>query len=374
MPGPSAIPAVVMGDADLERALELAGIPHALFAEPREQARRPRGVRALPWRDHWEDPGAVVDVLLDHARATGRRPVLFPQTDGDLLTVSRHRERLAAAYDFVLADAEVVEAMVNKELFARVAAKAGLPVPESQEIDVGVAQPANVEVDPPLVVKPLLRRHSAWRLVEPGAKAVHVGTRAELERLWPRLVAAGLRVLVQQAVAGPEARIESYHGYVAADGRHVAGFTGRKIRTLPAQYGHSSAVAITAEPEVEALGREVLDRLGVRGVAKVDFKRDDAGRLWLLEVNPRFTLWHHPGAVAGVNIPALVHADLTGGGAATAARARPGVTWCHPRYDVRAARACGVGPVGWLRFVRRCEAVSPRTVSAAVQRRLGAGH
>ena len=44
--------------------------------------------------------------------------------------------------------------------------------------------------------------------------------------------------------------------------------------------------------------------LGLRGVAKLDFKRTAAGELVLLEVNPRFNLWHLPGAVAGVNLPA----------------------------------------------------------------------
>jgi D-aspartate ligase len=50
----------------------------------------------------------------------------------------------------------------------------------------------------------------------------------------------------------------------------------------------------------------VLARLGVRGVAKLDIKRDDRGRLHLLEINPRSNLWHDPGAVAGVNLPAMV--------------------------------------------------------------------
>src|SRR5215470_19812901 len=38
------------------------------------------------------------------------------------------------------------------------------------------------------------------------------------------------------------------------------------------------------------------------GVAKPDFKRAPDGRLLLLEINPRFNLWHHLGAVAGVNL------------------------------------------------------------------------
>ena len=72
----------------------------------------------------------------------------------------------------------------------------------------------------------------------------------------------------------PRARIESYHAYVDERGDVAGSFTGRKIRTFPEHHGHSTAVEITAQPDVAALGREILDALRFRGVAKVDFKRD----------------------------------------------------------------------------------------------------
>jgi D-aspartate ligase len=93
---------------------------------------------------------------------------------------------------------------------------------------------------------------------------------------------------------------------VDVSGAIVGEFTGRKIRTFPRDYGHSTAVEIVSLPDVAEVGRDVVARLGVRGVAKLDFKRDDHGRLHLLEINPRFNLWHHPDAVAGVNLPAMV--------------------------------------------------------------------
>src|SRR5439155_95698 len=92
----------------------------------------------------------------------------------------------------------------------------------------------------------------------------------------------------------------------------AAEFTGRKIRTHPTQHGHSTALEITDAGDVAALGRDLVHRVGLRGVAKLDFKRGPDGRLHLLEINPRFTLWHHPAALAGVNVPLLVYGDLTG--------------------------------------------------------------
>jgi D-aspartate ligase len=111
--------------------------------------------------------------------------------------------------------------------------------------------------------------------------------RDDLAALWPRLTKVRTEFLVQQLVRGPESRIESFHVYVDTSGASVGEFTGRKIRTFPRDYGHSSAVEIVALPDVAEVGRDVVARLGARGVAKLDFKRDDNGRLHLLEINPR---------------------------------------------------------------------------------------
>ena len=95
------------------------------------------------------------------------------------------------------------------------------------------------------------------------------------------------------------------------------------------------------------LGRSVLERIGFSGVAKIDFKRDPrTGRLYLLEINPRFNLWHHAGAAAGVSIPALVYRDcLEPGSARPAGRARAGVRWVNARDDWRAYQG---SPARWL--------------------------
>src|SRR5207244_1123214 len=99
------------------------------------------------------------------------------------------------------------------------------------------------------------------------------------------------------------------------------------------------------------LGRALTRKLNLRGVAKFDFKRAHDRSLHLLEVNPRFNLWHHLGAVAGVNLPALVYADLTGAARPPVALARAGTRWCAV-WDFAAARASGIGPAAWLRFAR----------------------
>jgi predicted ATP-grasp superfamily ATP-dependent carboligase len=207
-----------------------------------------------------------------------------------------------------------------------------------------------------VLVKPLPRWPRAWDPIAHGGKALRFGNPAALRHAWDRLAAAGLVLLAQTEIAGPEHRIESYHVYVDATGAIAAAFTGRKVRTWPAAFGDSTALEITDQPDVAALGADIVRRLELTGVAKLDFKRDDGGRLHLLEVNARFTLWNHPGARAGVNIPALVYGDLTGEPRPSATRARPGVRWCRIWADRLAARAAGVPFRRWLAWAWQSEA------------------
>ncbi len=350
--------ACVLGEIDLIRALALAGIRSAVIARRSYPARYSRAaVPAFEFIDPWKEPDVLVERLLQFGRAQPEPPVFFYDGDADLLLLSRHRERLREAFRFVVAEAELVETLVDKARFQALAEQLELPVPPALRLSTVDEPPSAVDLRFPVVVKPLTRQTEMWKpLAE--AKAIHVESPAALSVLWPRLAETGAEVLIQEAVPGPESSIESYHTYIDASGEIAGEFTGRKLRTYPRRYGYSTAVTITQSEEVTALGREISRRLGLRGVAKLDFKRDPDGPLRLLEINPRFSLWHHPGALAGVNLPALVYSDLAGIPRPASARWRPGVTWCSLPHDLRAARSEGISPARWLGWVLACEAKS----------------
>ena len=347
--------ACVLGDVDLVRALALAGIESDVMPIPGDPSPWSRSTRRTLERiDHWGRREEFVARLLDYARGEPEPPVLYFQTDGDVLAVSRHRDELAGAFRFVLAGAELIEDLLDKARAQALATRLDLPIPPARLASPEAGEPP-ADLDYPLVAKPLFR--VGLEALGIGGKAARVESAAELERMWPALAGAGGDVLLQKLIPGPESRVESYHAYLDEHGV-VAEFTGRKIRTDPPEYGFTTATVTTDAGDVERAGRDVLERVGLTGVAKVDFKRDDDGRLWLLEINPRFNLWHHLGAVAGVNIPAFVHADLTGSPRPERRRARAGVSWCLPLADARAARAAGVPLGAWLRWAARAEAKS----------------
>ncbi|HLU59671.1 MAG TPA: ATP-grasp domain-containing protein [Pseudonocardia sp.] len=357
--------ALVLGARVIEvvRALAMDGVPVGVVAPTGDPARWSRCARTvLTW--DWmlsaeRHDAALADRLVRFAHRQATPPVLLWCSDQSMLFVSRHRDRLAEGFRFVLPDACLVEAMEDKARFAALAAAHALPVPPTVVVDGRSPEPPDElrALGLPVIVKPTARDRSWVAAVGGSAKAVRIGTEDELRRFWPRLRELSKPAIAQQSVPGPETAVVSYHVYVDEHGGIAGEFTGRKIRTIPAEYGHTSALSITDDDEVARLGRHVCRVLGLRGVAKIDFKYGPDGRLHLFEINARLTLWAHPGARAGVNLPALVHADLTGRPRPTGANVRRRVDWVHPK-DVLAARAHGIPVARWVSWLARAHPVT----------------
>jgi predicted ATP-grasp superfamily ATP-dependent carboligase len=350
--------ACVLGEVDLLRALRLARIPSTIVAQEGNPALYSRAATtAIGWIDPWREPEALVERLVAFGHRQPRPPVLYYDGDWDLLLVSRYRNRLAQAFRFVVPDAELVESVVDKALFQGLAEHHRLPVPRSVKIAADDDPSAGIDLDFPVVVKPVTRQNITWEPLS-DLKALHVTDADELRSVRRRLAVAGVDVIVQEAIAGPDSRIESYHVYIDERGAIAGEFTGRKLRVHPPGYGHTTALTITRNEQLAALGRQIVDRIGLRGVAKLDFKSGPDGRMYLFEINARFNLWHHPGAVAGVNLPALVYADLVGLPRPAQRQVREGVTWCTLRHDFQAARAEGMTILGCLRTTAASDAKS----------------
>jgi predicted ATP-grasp superfamily ATP-dependent carboligase len=350
--------ACVLGDMDLVRPLGICGINCAVAVQPGAPPRYSRYTRAvIDWANPWEEAEALVQNLIEFGKAQPEPPILYYESDGELLLVSRYRKPLGEVFQFVVPEQELVEELVDKERFQELASRIHLPVPEARRLHPEKALDVEqLDLPFPVIIKPLTRRPELWRTAGAEGKALRINSAAELMRLWPTLAASGVEVLAQQYIEGPETRIESYHVYVDRKGEIVGEFTGRKIRTYPLEFGDSTALVTTDAADVLSLGRELVDRIGLQGVAKFDFKRGADGTLALLEINPRFNLWHHLGALAGVNLPALVFRDLTGQSRTAKTVARAGVTWCRAWQDIQAARALKLPLRSWLAWVIGCDA------------------
>lgn len=330
--------ACVIGDVSLVRALGRRHLPVALATDDRSaSALRSRYIRAVVSIPSFVDrPDSAISALIDWAKTLSHRPVLFYEGDHDLLAISRARDFLRPFFRCVLPDRELVEDLVDKVRFAALAERLSLPVPETRGLEECETFPC--------IVKPAMRSHWFGSRIQTEAigtnqKALRIESREELARVLPLLRQHETSFVVQEELDGEEDRVLSYHAYVRPGGEIVAEYTGKKIRTAPRRYGISTYVEITDDPEVKAMGRDAMKRISFSGVLKMDFKKDTRNRIRLLEINPRFNLWHHPATVAGACIPELVYRDCIEPGSAQSPRkVRAGVRWLNTREDLRAYR------------------------------------
>ena len=332
--------ACLLGDISMVRALGKSGIPVAIAtAELSDKSTHSRYCVDVIDIPGWsKDPAGTLSALKRWGTRQTAKPVLYYQTDTDLIWISQFRAQLAENFRFTLPSAELVTDLVDKSRFYARSVACDIPVPTTQIIsDLRRFQEYSSEWKSfPCILKPITRTDAWHRAASKDKKALHVGTREELDVVLNNYPVGAGPLILQSLVRGGEENILSYHAYVGDEQEFFVEFTGAKIRTSPRQYGFSTYLEITEDEEILELGRSIVNRLGFSGVLKIDFKRDDRnGKLYVLEINPRFNLWHHLGTIAGAPIPEVVYWHCVDPARIRKpAKARKGVRWMRPRCDL----------------------------------------
>jgi D-aspartate ligase len=312
------VPALVLGDLTIVRPLVLAGVPVIVAtSDPNDVTIRSRYVREhleLPPIRGNHDNDAARELGAAGARYAsrfGRKLPLLYGSDAHLAMLLRHRRELSKSLLFSLNDETLAHRLLDKQRFGALCEGAGVRVPRTLRPgeDVRVLRP-------PLIVKPKTKHEALQikRAMFGGCGKALTFPSAEALLSHPAFQAFAPGLLVQEYVEADEAGQRSFHGFAADDGRVLRAFCGRKIRSYPLTTGESSLIELVVDPELDAAGRDVVRKLGLRGAFKIDFVRATDGILYVLEVNARFTLWNYLGAVHGVNIPKVAYDYLLEGG------------------------------------------------------------
>lgn len=243
-------------------------------------------------------PDAFVDALEAELR---RRPcdVLLPMEEETLLTVLHARARLERLARIPFPPAASIERLRDKALLAALAEGAGVPVPRTVALPPdGNALDAAGELRFPLVVKPRVGAGAyGLRYVERPAELARCV--AEARTRHPHLV------LQERIPPGGEALCVTL--FLDPAGAARAAFCHRRLREYPVSGGASTWRESVRVPEACAAALRLLRSVGWWGVAHVEFKRAPRdGRLYLLEVNPRFAGSLHLAASSGVDFASLL--------------------------------------------------------------------
>jgi D-aspartate ligase len=349
----SGIPAVLLGGINLVRALGLARIPVIVATPDRDApATKSRYCSEVCELPPIAQAPAVAERLLRTGarlhRELGRRIPLFYGDDDYLGIVQDFRAALSEHYAFLLNDAALARALHSKALFQALAERRGLPIPT--RLDWESLEQFQGEV----LIKPSTKTDWATSAVQHrlfggvGKARVFSSGRAARQNSLVQRLAGDLTF--QEYVPGDDRSLWSFHGFADESSEILEWFTGRKIRTYPQLTGDSSYLELESNATLETLGRDIVRRLGLKGVFKIDFKRHaHTGKFHILEVNARFNLWHYLGAKNGVNLAGVAYDYVTRGVRPQHVAARTDYRWLCARLDFKAFQDTpSLSLAGWV--------------------------
>jgi predicted ATP-grasp superfamily ATP-dependent carboligase len=237
-----------------------------------------------------------------------RIDTLIPITEPSLLALLPERESLGVNIPWP--DVETFRAISDKKALLSTAASLGIAVPRQVVVrtsDEALAlDPATL--DYPLVLKPSrsVGEHDGQR-VSLGVR--HVASAGALRAEIAALGDAAYPLLLQQRIVGPGIGIF----LLIWKEKLLATFAHKRLREKPPSGGVSVySESVLADAELVEKSRLLLERMGWRGVAMVEFKREaSTGIAYLMEVNGRFWGSLQLAIDAGVDFPRLLVAAAT---------------------------------------------------------------
>lgn len=331
-------PAVVLGAGvnglGVVRSLAQSGVPVWLvdgdLHAPAMRTRYGRKLKAPAMAG-----SSLVDwlVALGQCRFSKRRPVLFLTQEDSVRTVSEARDKLMPYYRLVLPEHRLLVELMHKEDFYRHARAAGSPVPLTLHLrgPQDLSQVSQMRF--PAVLKPGRHDHAYAARFK---KAYRIDDRDGAIARCHEILSVLPDLILQEWIEGEDSDIFFCLQYIGGDGKKVATFTGRKIRSWPPQVGGTASCM--AAPEAHA----VLDRLtsdffsatGFVGMGSMEYKRDrSSGRYFMVEPTVGRTDYQEEVATLnGTNIPFAAYCHELGlpvpDGAAT-----HNVLWRHTMID-----------------------------------------
>jgi D-aspartate ligase len=252
----------------------------------------------------------------------------------------------------------VLSMLMDKAGFAAYGAAAGLPVPRTEVLtNRADAERVAAGVCYPCLLKPATKTAS-W-LAHTSAKAVTVGSRAELLSVYDALAGWSGCLVLQEWVEGPETELYSCNAYFGAGGRPLATFVARKLRQWPPRVGTSASGEECRNDEVRDTTLRLFGGLGFQGLAYLEMKRDArTGRHIIIEPNiGRPTGRSAIAEAGGVELLYTAYCDAAGLPLPSARVQRyTGATWLDLRRDAQAAwvahRQGSLTFSEWLRWLR----------------------
>lgn len=249
-------------------------------------------------------PGGTdgLEALLSLCRETGLgrdcRPALLPAGAATLALIAENRERFEPLCGLCVPTAEQLDLLNSKPRLAGLAARLGVPLPESmapgEDLDRFLDRQGL-----PCVIKPACGEKLG---LTAAARYAVASTREEARAAWERFSRlAGEPPVVQGYLPGRALGCS----VLARSGQVMAAICHQRVREYPVSGGPSSCCQCVEREDIRTYAARLTAETGLTGLAMFEFKEDRDGAPRLLECNPRVWGTFPLTRVSGSGIPLL---------------------------------------------------------------------
>lgn len=255
-----------------------------------------------------------INFLMDYGEKLQEKAVLFPTHDYHVKILSQYYEELKQYYHIPLNPVTSFNIISKKNQY-EMCEKISVPYPKSffiKSISDLVQLKAEAEnLKYPLIIKPFSMVNNGgfdgvFRLKE-------IKNHSELEKCLV-FIESNIKTgfLISEVVPGEPDNIWAYTAYCNENSEIIASWTGRKLTQKPYYYGVFSTARCEINPIVRAQGEKLLKAFNHIGIGEPEFKYDYRDNTYkLMEINPRYMMWHLVGWKGGVNLPLIQYYDMT---------------------------------------------------------------
>lgn len=249
-------------------------------------------------------PGGTdgLEALLSLCREIGLgrdcRPALLPAGAATLALIAENRERFEPLCGLCVPTAEQLDLLNSKPRLAALAARLGVPLPESmapgEDLDRFLDRQGL-----PCVIKPACGEKLG---LTAAARYAVASTREEARAAWERFSwLAGEPPVVQGYLPGRALGCS----VLARSGQVMAAICHQRVREYPVSGGPSSCCQCVEREDIRTYAARLTAETGLTGLAMFEFKEDRDGAPRLLECNPRVWGTFPLTRVSGSGIPLL---------------------------------------------------------------------
>lgn len=296
------------------RCLGIHGIPTVAMDYSEKEA---YGARSKYCTEHLIAPhykkekNEFIQFLIEYAAKQNERPVLIPCHDSYVEVIDEYLQELREYYLIPQTEQGLYKSIMNKGTLHRIASDLGVPVPETvnPEEDNYLDKVRNM-LGYPCLVKPTDSPSFVSRF---RRKLFLVHNEGELIQAVNDARRFSLEVIVQRIIPGFDDHMYTFDAYVNQQSHVTQWVTCQKLRQYPVNFGASVYTMQKNVPELFDIGAWFLKRVGWKGFAEIEFKKDAVtGKFYLIEVNVRMSNLNVLLHKVGVNMPFMTYCELTG--------------------------------------------------------------